>query len=137
VIFQCKWLVFPSIKQWPWPKVIPIYVIMTFIYASLYFVYILFDTRKMSKRVFLFMNHFNKKNYKGSHEMYNARSYLGTDKIQTYKNTCVGRIGYVLIYFRCIEIIIRLGVWIMHLIWSIAYGDNQGIKQIQLFLWFV
>ena len=39
----------------------------------------------MSKRVFLFMNHFNKKNYKGSHEMYNAHSYLGTDKIQTYK----------------------------------------------------
>ena len=35
--------------------------------------------------------------------MYNARSYLGTDKIQTYKNTCVGQIGYVLIYFRCIE----------------------------------
>jgi hypothetical protein len=36
------------------------------------------------------MNHFNKKkkNYKGSHEMYNAHSYLGTDKIQTYKNTC-------------------------------------------------
>ena len=31
------------------------------------------------------MNHFNKKNYKGSHEMYNAHSYLGTDKIQTYK----------------------------------------------------
>jgi len=25
-------------------------------------------------------------------------------------------------------IIIRLGVWIMHLIWSIAYGDIQGIK---------
>ena len=45
------------------------------------------------------MNHFNKKNYKGSHEMYKAHSYLGTDKIQTYKNTCVGRIGYVLIYF--------------------------------------
>ena len=44
------------------------------------------------------MNHFNKKNYKGSHEIYNARGYLGTDK-----NTCVGRIGYVLIYFRCIE----------------------------------
>jgi hypothetical protein len=44
----------------------------------------------MSKRVFLFMNHFNKKNYKGSH---------GTDKIQTYKNTCVRRIRYVLIYF--------------------------------------
>ena len=40
VIFQCKWLVFTSIKQWPWPKVIPIYVIMTFIYVSLYFVYI-------------------------------------------------------------------------------------------------
>ena len=39
----------------------------------------------MSKRVFLFMNHFNKKNYKGSHEMYNAHSYLGTDKTQTYK----------------------------------------------------
>ena len=57
----------------------------------------------MSKRVFLFMNHFNKKNYKGSHEMYNAHSYLGTDKIQTYKNTCVGGIGHVLIYFRCIE----------------------------------
>ena len=54
----------------------------------------------MSKRVFLFMNHFNKKNYKGSHEMYNVHSYIGTDKIQTYKkNTCVGRIGYVLIYF--------------------------------------
>jgi hypothetical protein len=35
-----------SIKQWPWPKVIPIYVIMTFIYVSLYFVYVLFDTRK-------------------------------------------------------------------------------------------
>ena len=31
------------------------------------------------------MNHFNKKNYKGSHEIYNAHSYLGTDKIQTYK----------------------------------------------------
>ena len=31
------------------------------------------------------MNHFNKKKYKGSHEMYNAHSYLGTDKIQTYK----------------------------------------------------
>jgi hypothetical protein len=31
------------------------------------------------------MNHFNKKTYKGSHEMYNAHSYLGTDKIQTYK----------------------------------------------------
>jgi hypothetical protein len=30
------------------------------------------------------MNHFNKKNYKGSHEMYNAHSYLGTDKIQTF-----------------------------------------------------
>jgi hypothetical protein len=30
-IFQCKWLVFASIKQWPWPKDIPIYVIMTFI----------------------------------------------------------------------------------------------------------
>ena len=44
-----------------------------------------FKTFKMSKRVFLFMNHFNKKNYKGSHEMYNAHSYLGTDKIQTYK----------------------------------------------------
>ena len=57
----------------------------------------------MSKRVFLFMNQFNKKNYKGSHEMYNDRSYLGTDKIQTYKNTCVGRIGYVLIYFRSIK----------------------------------
>jgi hypothetical protein len=27
--------------------------------------------------------------------------------------------------------------WIMHLIWSIAYGDIQGIKWIQLFLWFV
>jgi hypothetical protein len=27
-----------------------------------------------------------------------------------------------------IPIIIRLGVWIMHLIWSIAYGDIQGIK---------
>jgi hypothetical protein len=40
VIFQCKWLVFASIKQWSWPKVIPIYVIMTFIYVSLYFVYI-------------------------------------------------------------------------------------------------
>jgi hypothetical protein len=26
-----------------------------------------------------------KKNYKGSPEMYNAHSYLGTDKIQTYK----------------------------------------------------
>jgi hypothetical protein len=26
-----------------------------------------------------------KTNYKGSHEMYNAHSYLGTDKIQTYK----------------------------------------------------
>jgi hypothetical protein len=25
VIFQCKWLVFASIKQWRWPKVIPIY----------------------------------------------------------------------------------------------------------------
>jgi hypothetical protein len=48
------------------------------------------------------MNHFNKKNYKGSHEMYNARSYLGTDKIQTYKNIPVlGESGmfYVLIYF--------------------------------------
>ena len=46
------------------------------------------------------MNHFNKKKCKGSHEMYNAHSYLVTDKIQTYKkNTCVGRIGYVLIYF--------------------------------------
>jgi hypothetical protein len=44
-----------------------------------------------------------KKNYKGPHEMYNAHSYLGADKIQTYKNTCVGGIGYVLIYFRCIE----------------------------------
>ena len=54
----------------------------------------------MSKRVFLFMNHFNKKKL---HEMYNAHSYLGTDKIQTYKNTCVGGIGHVLIYFRCIE----------------------------------
>ena len=42
----------------------------------------------MSKRVFLFMNHYIKKTYKGSHEMYNAHSYLGTDKIQTYKNTC-------------------------------------------------
>ena len=31
------------------------------------------------------MNHFNKKKYKGSHEMYNAHSYLVTDKIQTYK----------------------------------------------------
>jgi hypothetical protein len=40
------------------------------------------------------MNQFNKKNYKGSHEMYNDRSYLGTDKIQTYKNTCVGRIAF-------------------------------------------
>ena len=50
------------------------------------------------------MNHFNKKkNYNGSHEMYNAHSYLGTDKIQSYKNTCVGGIGHVLIYFRCIE----------------------------------
>ena len=50
------------------------------------------------------MNHFNKKkNYKGSHEMYNAHSYLRTDKIQTYKNTCVGGIGHVLIYFLCIE----------------------------------
>ena len=39
----------------------------------------------MSKRVFLFMNHFNKKNNKGSREMYNAHSYLGTDKIQTCK----------------------------------------------------
>ena len=39
----------------------------------------------MSKRVFLFMNHFNKKNYNGSHELYNAHSYLVTDKIQTYK----------------------------------------------------
>jgi hypothetical protein len=55
----------------------------------------------MSKRVFLFMNHFNKKNYKGSHEMYNAHSYLGTDKIQTYKKIPVlGESGmfYVLIY---------------------------------------
>jgi hypothetical protein len=75
-----------------------------------------------------------KQNYKGSHEMYNAHSYLGTDKIQTetYKNTCVGGIGYVLIYvsFTIVirnPIIIRLGVWIMHLIWSIAYGDIQGI----------
>jgi hypothetical protein len=25
------------------------------------------------------------KNYKGSHEMHNAHSYLGTDKMQTYK----------------------------------------------------
>ena len=49
------------------------------------------------------MNHYIKKTYKDSHEMYNAHSYLGTDKIQTYKNTCVGRIGYVLIYFRFIE----------------------------------
>ena len=50
------------------------------------------------------MNQFNKKkNYKGTHEMYNDRNYLGTDKIQTYKNTCVGRIGYVLIYFRSIK----------------------------------
>jgi hypothetical protein len=32
--------------------------------------------------------------------MYNAHSYLGTDKIQTYKNTCVGWIGYALIYLR-------------------------------------
>ena len=31
------------------------------------------------------MNHFNKKNNEGSHEMYNAHSYLGTDKIQIYK----------------------------------------------------
>ena len=65
-----------------------------------------FKRSKCLKRVFLFMNHFNKKkNYKGSHEMCNAHSYLGTDKIQTYKTTSVGRIGYryVLIYFRCIE----------------------------------
>ena len=53
----------------------------------------------MSKRVFLFMNHFNKKNYKGSHEMYNAHSYLGTDKYRLIKNNYVGRIGYALIYF--------------------------------------
>jgi hypothetical protein len=38
-----------------------------------------------------------KKNYKDSHEMCNAHSYLRTDKMQTYKNTCLGRIGYVLI----------------------------------------
>jgi hypothetical protein len=44
-----------------------------------------------------------KKTYKGSHEIYKAHSYLGTDKIQTYTNTCVSRIGYVLINFRCIE----------------------------------
>jgi hypothetical protein len=31
--------------------------------------------------------------------MYNAHSYLKTDKIQIYKNTCVGRIGYILIWF--------------------------------------
>ena len=31
------------------------------------------------------MNHFNKETYKGSHEMYNAHTYLGTGKIQTYK----------------------------------------------------
>jgi hypothetical protein len=37
--------------------------------------------------VFLFRNHFNKKNYKGSHELYNDHSYLGTDKIQTYKKS--------------------------------------------------
>jgi hypothetical protein len=43
------------------------------------------------------------KDKKGSHEMYNAHSYLGTDKIQTYKNTCVGLIGYALIYFLFIE----------------------------------
>jgi hypothetical protein len=42
-------------------------------------------------RVFLFMNHFNKKNYKGSHEMYNADRYLGTDKIQTCKKIPVLR----------------------------------------------
>jgi hypothetical protein len=50
-IFQCKWLVFASIKQWPWPKVIPIYVIMTFIYVSLYFVYILFDTTEVNQNM--------------------------------------------------------------------------------------
>jgi hypothetical protein len=73
--------------------------------------------------------------------MYNAHSYLGTDKIQTYKkNTCVGRIGYVLIYFLVSNSIYtkynektqllseKLGVWIMHLILSIEYGDIQGIK---------
>jgi hypothetical protein len=39
------------IKQWPWPKVISIYVIMTFIYVSLYFVYILFDTTEVNQNV--------------------------------------------------------------------------------------
>jgi hypothetical protein len=32
-IFQCEWLVFASLKQWPWPKVISIYVIMTDFYG--------------------------------------------------------------------------------------------------------
>jgi hypothetical protein len=41
----------PSINQWLWPKVIPIYVIMTFIYVSLYFVYILFDTTEVNQNI--------------------------------------------------------------------------------------
>jgi hypothetical protein len=90
-IFQCKWLVFASLKQWPWPKIIPIYVIMTFIYVSLYETCIFngFKRSKCLKGCFYLWMTLIKKNFKGSHEMYNARSYLGTDKIQTYKNTCV------------------------------------------------
>ena len=60
-------------------------------------------TFKMSKRVFLFMNHFNKKNYKGSHEMYNAHSYLGTDKIQTYKKYLCWANRVCFDLFPCIE----------------------------------
>jgi hypothetical protein len=66
-------------------------------------VYLRFKRSKCLKGCFYLWITLIKKNYKGSHEMYNAHSYLETDKIQTYKkNTCVGRIGSV-VFMICLK----------------------------------